>query len=78
MAITTQMFEQDRWFHEKAEHEIRERERAAFEAGMAQGGQRALASAAMPVPRFASFERPLVDNAPITTKPTNRKVLLCN
>lgn len=39
MAITTQMFEQDRWFHEKAEHEIRERERAAFEAGMAQGGQ---------------------------------------
>lgn len=78
MAITTQMFEQDRWFHEKAEHEIRERERAAFEAGMAQGGQRALASATMPAPRFASFERPLVDNAPIATKPTNRKVLLCN
>ena len=78
MALTTPMFEQDRWLRAKLEHEVRERERAAFEAGMAQGGQLALAAGAMSVPPLASFERPLVDNAPIVTKPTNRKILLCN
>lgn len=78
MALNTrEMFEQDRWMREKLEYEMRERERRAFEAGIAQGGQQAL-RVMVPSPPLVPFERALVDNAPITTKPTNRKVLLCN